>query len=105
MAASCNSVTVASPQNSPANSTKERFRRLRARTQAANSIAMKEDELFGSSLLSRCTGVPGTRRRRTSFKHFIGNTEVTGAQVHTPKGIQDWTQMQGNTGLLKGELN
>ncbi len=103
MAASCNSVTVASPQNSPANSTKERFRQLR--TQAANSIAVKENELFGSSLLSRCTGVPGTRRRGTSFKHFIGNTEVAGAQVHTPKGLQDWTQMQGNTGLLKGELN
>ncbi len=47
---SCNFVTA--PQNSPANSTKERFRRLRARTQAANSIAVKEDELFGSSLLS-----------------------------------------------------
>ncbi len=104
MAASCNSVTVASPQNSPANSTKERFRRLNARTQAANSIAVKEDELFGSSLLSRCTGVPGTRRRRTSFNHFIGNTEVAGAQVHTPKGLYDWTQMQGNTGLLKGGL-
>ncbi len=92
MAASCNSVTVASPQNSPANSTKERFRRLRARTQAANSIAMKEDELFvWSSLLSRCTGVPGTRRRRTSFKHFITNTEVAGAQVHTSKGLQGMT--------------
>ncbi len=46
MAASCISVTAASPQNSPANSTKERFRRLRARTQAANSIAVKEDDLF-----------------------------------------------------------
>ncbi len=49
-------------------------------------------------------GVPGTRRRRTSFNHFIGNTEVAGAQVHTPKGLYDWTQMQGNTGLLKGGL-
>ncbi len=45
------------------------------------------------------------RRRGTNFKPLIGNTEVTGAQVHTPKGLQDWTQMQGNTGLLKGELN
>ncbi len=59
--------------------------------------------LTSSSILSRCTGVPGTRRRGTSFKHFIGNTEVAGAQAHTPKGLQDWTQMQGNTGLLKGE--
>ncbi len=61
--------------------------------------------LTSSSILPRCTGVPGTRRRGTSFKHFIGNTEVAGAQAHTPKGLQDWTQMQGNTGLLKGELN
>ncbi len=37
----------------PANSTKERFRRLRERTQAANSNAVKEDELFGSVVLSQ----------------------------------------------------
>ncbi len=35
--------TAASPQNSPANSTKGRFRRLRAKALAANSIAVKEN--------------------------------------------------------------
>ncbi len=60
MAASCISVTAASPQNSPANSTKGRFRRLRARTQAANSIAVKGDESF--EVESSVTVHTGTHR-------------------------------------------
>ncbi len=34
-----------------------------------------------------CTGVPGTRRRGTSFEHFIvtQNIEIAGEQVHTPR--------------------
>ncbi len=42
MAASCSSVSAASPHNSLAYSTKERSLRIRARTQAANSIAAEE---------------------------------------------------------------
>ncbi len=30
-----------------------------------------------------CTGVPGTRRRGTSFEHFNFHTEIAGEQVHT----------------------
>ncbi len=41
---SCSSATAASPQNSPPYSTKERSRRIRARTQAANSIAAEEEK-------------------------------------------------------------
>ncbi len=84
MAASCISFPAASPQNSQANSTKGRSRRLRARTLAANSITSEEeDELFRSSILSLLYGVPGTRRRGTSFEHFIENIEIAGEQVHT----------------------
>ncbi len=59
---------AASLQNSPANSTKGRFRRLRAKAQAENSIAVKED-LFNFSFLevgysvTELHGEPGTRRR------------------------------------------
>ncbi len=59
IAASWSSVTAASLQNSPANTTNGRFRRLRAKAQAANSIAVKENPFFfyGWIILSRYTGI------------------------------------------------
>ncbi len=43
----------------------------------------------GSSILSRCTGVPGTRRRGTAVKHFncYTETQIAGEQVHTHQGM------------------
>ncbi len=82
-------IQLASPQNSAEYCMNGRSRRLRARTPAANSIA-SEEELFGSSLLSRCTGVGwggsqehGTKRRGTSYKHFNCNTEQRSLETGT----------------------
>ncbi len=52
----------------------------------ANSIAT-EEALFWSSLLSRCTGEPGTRRRGDSFKDFI-LTEIAGDKLHTGNDVK-----------------
>ncbi len=43
---------------------------------------------FRSSLLSRCTGEPGTRRRGTSLKHFIFNTEIAGDKYTHPMTLR-----------------
>ncbi len=77
MAASCISVPAASPQNSQANSTKGRSRRLRARTLAANSITSEEeDESFWVQY--SVTDVQGCQERgdvELPLKHFNFHTE------------------------------
>ncbi len=85
MAASCISVPAASPQNSQANSTKGRSRRLRARTLAANSITSEEeDELLGPVFCHGCAGEPGTRIHGTSFKlTLFGNIEQRSLDRYT----------------------
>ncbi len=39
--------------------------------EAGGDFHLREGGFVRSSLLSRCTGVPGTKRRGTSFTHFI----------------------------------
>ncbi len=81
---SWSSDTAASPQNSPANSTKGRFRRLRAKAQAANSIAVKENPFiflvdYSVTLLH---GDPGTRRRGYKQTRVFNSEQTEETQEH-----------------------
>ncbi len=55
--------------------------------------------------LSRCTGVPGTRRRGTSFKHFNSNTEQRSLETgtHTQGMTLRLDKEAGKHRALKGE--
>ncbi len=78
---------MASPQNSPTNSTKGRFRRLRAKAQAANSIAVKEElfnfSFFGGPFIFRVgysvTLHRGARNEETRMR--INTEDFTGMEV------------------------
>ncbi len=70
--------------------------------EAGSDFHLREGGFVRSSLLSRCTGEPGTRRRGTSLKHFILNTEIAGDKYTHPMTLRQNTEA-GKHRALKGE--
>ncbi len=70
--------------------------------EAGDDFHLREGGFVRFSLLSRCTGEPGTRRRGTSFKHFIFYTEIAGDKYTHPMTLRLNTEA-GKHRALKGE--
>ncbi len=91
MAASCSSVTVASLQNSPSYSTKERSHQIRTRRWEANFIAAEGEKKTNNNLKKKRENKQMREEERRYFVWSVVLSHFTRKLRNTERGDEEFT--------------